>query len=59
MTQTGQMGSTTALFIRGGDSDANKVLVDGIPAGFVGGFAEFATLAATGIGQGGSAPRTE
>src|SRR6202042_161872 len=35
MTQTGQMGSTSSLFIRGGDSDANKVLVDGIPAGFV------------------------
>jgi vitamin B12 transporter len=51
MSQSGQLGSTTALFIRGGSSDANKVLVDGLPASFVGGTVEFATLPATGMDQ--------
>src|SRR6185312_3358571 len=49
--QTGQMGGTTSLFIRGGNSDSNKVLIDGLPASFVGGFAEFATLPAAGVEQ--------
>ena len=30
-TETGQAGGTTSVFIRGGSSDANKVLIDGIP----------------------------
>jgi iron complex outermembrane receptor protein/vitamin B12 transporter len=50
-TQVGQQGSTTSLFIRGGNSDASKVLIDGLPAGYMGGFTEFATLPATGIEQ--------
>src|SRR6185437_5096445 len=49
--QTGQMGGTTSLFIRGGNSDSNKVLIDGLPASFVGGFAEFATLPAAAVEQ--------
>ena len=49
MTQTGQVGGTSALYIRGGPSDANKVLVDGIPANAIGGAVEFANLAAVGI----------
>ncbi|HEY1464872.1 MAG TPA: TonB-dependent receptor plug domain-containing protein [Terriglobales bacterium] len=51
MTQTGQLGGTSALFIRGGNSDANKVLIDGLPASFLGGFADFATLPAAGIDE--------
>lgn len=51
MTQTGQLGGTSSLFIRGGNSDANKVLIDGLPAGFVGGFSEFATLPAAGVDE--------
>jgi len=51
MTQSGQLGNTTALMIRGGGSDANKVLVDGVPATFVGGPVEFAALPATGVEQ--------
>ena len=51
MTQTGQLGGTSSLFIRGGNSDANKVLIDGLPTGFVGGFSEFATLSAAGVDQ--------
>ncbi len=50
-TQSGQLGGTTSLFIRGGSSDASKVLIDGLPANFMGGFTEFATLPTTGIEQ--------
>jgi vitamin B12 transporter len=49
ITQTGQIGGTTGLNIRGGATDANKVLVDGIPANAIGGAVEFANLANTGI----------
>jgi vitamin B12 transporter len=49
MTQTGQMGGTTGLNIRGGATDANKVLIDGIPANAIGGAVEFANLASVGI----------
>ncbi|MGC2163253.1 MAG: carboxypeptidase regulatory-like domain-containing protein, partial [Silvibacterium sp.] len=33
VAQTGQRGSQASLFIRGGDSDANKILLDGVSAG--------------------------
>ena len=33
VVQSGQMGSQTSLFIRGGDSDDNKILLDGVVAG--------------------------
>jgi vitamin B12 transporter len=49
ITQTGQIGGTTALYIRGGGSDSNKVLVDGIPANAIGGAVEFANLANVGV----------
>jgi vitamin B12 transporter len=49
MTQVGQMGGTSGLSIRGGDTDANKVLIDGIPANAIGGAVEFANLATVGI----------
>lgn len=49
LTQTGQIGGTTGLNIRGGATDANKVLIDGIPANAIGGAVEFANLANTGI----------
>ncbi|HEY1766245.1 MAG TPA: TonB-dependent receptor plug domain-containing protein [Terracidiphilus sp.] len=48
-TQTGQMGGTSGLTIRGGATDANKVLIDGIPANAIGGAVEFANLASVGI----------
>ena len=50
-TQSGRLGQTTSVFIRGGASDAAKVLVDGLPATLIGGFVEFSTLAATGVEQ--------
>ena len=49
MTQTGQAGGTSGLNIRGGATDANKVLIDGIPANAIGGEVEFANLASVGI----------
>lgn len=49
VTQTGQMGGTTGLSIRGGSRDANKVLIDGVPANSVGGGVEFANIASVGI----------
>ena len=39
--QLGQRGAQTALFVRGGNSTANKVLVDGVDAGDLGGQFDF------------------
>jgi vitamin B12 transporter len=47
--QTGQAGGATSLFVRGGNSDANKVLVDGLPAEDVGGRFDFGTVSSTGL----------
>ena len=49
ITQSGQMGALTALYVRGGPSDANKVLVDGIPINDVGGSVDFSYLQADGF----------
>ena len=49
LVQTGQTGSQTSLFVRGGNSDANKVLIDGIPAEDVGGLFDFGTVSSTGL----------
>jgi len=51
ITQTGQYGGATLLSIRGGNTDANKVLVDGLPASFIGGTVDFATQPSAGIAQ--------
>jgi vitamin B12 transporter len=49
VTQTGQMGGTTGLSIRGGNINANKVLIDGVPADDIGGAVEFANIDSVGI----------
>lgn len=51
ITQTGQLGGTSALSIRGGNTDANKVLIDGVPVNDIGGAVEFANFATVGIRQ--------
>jgi vitamin B12 transporter len=51
LTQTGQIGGTTALYIRGGNSDANKVLIDGIPINDIGGAVEFADLSSSAVAR--------
>src|ERR1035438_74742 len=45
----GQAGGLTSLFVRGGNSAANQVLVDGIPADDVGGPFDFGTVSTTGL----------
>ena len=49
VTQTGQLGGTTGLSIRGGNTNANKVLIDGVPVNDIGGAVEFANFATVGI----------
>ena len=49
VTQVGEAGGSSGLFIRGGNNNANKVLVDGVPADDIGGAVEFANLDAVGI----------
>lgn len=49
VVQTGQMGGLSALYVRGGPSDANKVLLDGIPINDIGGNVDFSYLQADGF----------
>jgi len=49
VVQTGERGGETSLFIRGGSSDANRVLLDGVPIEDVGGQFDFGNLSATGL----------
>jgi vitamin B12 transporter len=49
IVQTSQRGGTTSLFIRGGESDFNKILVDGIPVNNIGGAFDFAQLSNNGV----------
>lgn len=47
--QGGQRGGEGSLFIRGGESTANKVLIDGVPANDVGGAVDFGNLSLTDV----------
>ncbi|MBN9617367.1 MAG: TonB-dependent receptor [Acidobacteriales bacterium 59-55] len=47
--QSGQYGGATSLFVRGGNSTANKVLVDGITAEDIGGVFDFGNVASTAL----------
>ncbi len=49
VVQTGQRGSQTSLFLRGGDSDDTMFLLDGVDAGDVGGQFDLGPLSTTGI----------
>lgn len=44
VVQTGSFGGVTSLFLRGGESDYVKVLIDGVPANQAGGSFDFANL---------------
>jgi vitamin B12 transporter len=48
-TQTGELGAQTSLFIRGGASDANKVLLDGVSVGDLGGRFDFGSIGNSGV----------
>jgi vitamin B12 transporter len=49
VVQTGERGGETSLFIRGGSSDANRVLLDGVPTEDIGGQFDFGNLSTTGL----------
>ncbi len=49
VAQSGQRGAQASLFIRGGDSDANKILVDGVSAGDLGGRFDFGPLSTAAV----------
>ncbi|HET7105083.1 MAG TPA: TonB-dependent receptor plug domain-containing protein, partial [Terracidiphilus sp.] len=49
VVQAGQRGAQASLFIRGGDSDANEILLDGVSAGDLGGRFDFGPLSTTAI----------
>lgn len=44
MGRPGEHGGETSLFIRGGNSDGNKVLIDGVPVNDIGGAVDFGNL---------------
>jgi vitamin B12 transporter len=46
---SGERGGVTSLFVRGGNSDDNKVLLDGVPLEDIGGTFDFTNVATTGI----------
>lgn len=49
IVQTGQRGGVTAFFVRGGASNFNKVLIDGVAANDIGGAFDFSDVATTGV----------
>jgi vitamin B12 transporter len=49
VVQTGQYGGASSLFVRGGNSTANKVLIDGIPSEDVGGVFDFGNVSSTAL----------
>jgi vitamin B12 transporter len=49
LVQSGARGGVTSVFVRGGNSNFNKVLVDGIPANDIGGGADLSQFSVTGI----------
>lgn len=44
VAQSGQRGAQSSLFIRGGNSDSNQILIDGVSAGDLGGRFDFGPL---------------
>jgi vitamin B12 transporter len=49
LVQTGQAGGPASLYVRGGSPDANKILIDSIPAEDIGGHFDFSTISTTGV----------
>jgi iron complex outermembrane receptor protein/vitamin B12 transporter len=49
VAQDGQIGAQSSLFVRGGDSNANKILLDGISVGDLGGQFDFGPLSTTAV----------
>ncbi|MGH9407229.1 MAG: TonB-dependent receptor [Terriglobia bacterium] len=51
VVQEGQRGGVASVFVRGGNYDFNKVLIDGVPANEIGGQFDFANLSASGVDE--------
>lgn len=51
IVQTGGRVGATSIFIRGGNSDANKILLDGVPIENIGGVFDLDGISTTGIGK--------
>jgi vitamin B12 transporter len=49
IVQSSQRGGTTSLFIRGGESSFNKIMIDGVPSNALGGGFDFAQLSNSGV----------
>ena len=49
LVQIGQRGAQSSLFIRGGDSDDNKILLDGVSASDLGGRFDFGSQSTTAV----------
>jgi len=49
VVQLGGRGNSTSLFVRGGSSAFNKVLIDGVPANDIGGIFDFGDVDTTGV----------
>src|SRR4029077_12658090 len=49
LVQTGGKGGITSIFIRGGNSNFNKVLIDGIPVNDIGGTVDLSNYATVGV----------
>lgn len=49
IVQSGSRGATTSLFTRGGESNYNLLLIDGVRANLAGGDVDYANLTAVGI----------
>ena len=49
VVQTGQRGGVASIFVRGGNSDSNKIIFDGVPIEDIGGVFDLSTIASTGV----------
>ena len=49
IVQVGQRGGPTSMFLRGGNSNFTKVLIDGVPANDIGGGYDFSQLDTAGV----------
>ena len=51
VVSNGQIGSASSIFVRGGNSNANKVVIDGVPAEDIGGRFDLGNVSTTGVGS--------
>ncbi len=51
VVQQGERGGVGSVFVRGGNADFNKVLLDGIPVNDIGGQFDFSNLAESGVDE--------